>query len=97
MQGWNFLIVGKKGPINHGVIAERITAEKYLCEFARYPKSWRICSLEEMQGWTLFPNDGLMNAFILTLTKKIPPPPTKKKKKKKVAKKTPRRKSNVKT
>jgi hypothetical protein len=67
MQGMLFLIVGEKGPINHGIIAQQITPEKYLCQFARQPTSSRVVSLEEIQKWNLFPNEDQMNAFLLTV------------------------------
>ena len=100
MQGMRFLIVGEEGPINHGVIAQQITPEKYLCTFARIPQASRVVSLEEIQQWSLFPNENMMNAFIVELQKdkQIPLAPrgqtppkkaeiTKKASKKKVAKK----------
>ena len=69
MNGMRFLIVGQDGPLNHGVIAQTITAEKYLCRFARIPTSCRVCGIEEIQGWNLFPTDEEMNAFIANLAK----------------------------
>ena len=74
MEGMKFLIVGPEGPINHGSIVQRITAEKYLCQFARTPVSCRVCDLEEIQNWNLFPNDQLMNEFILEIGKQKAPP-----------------------
>ena len=111
MQGMRFLIVTEKGPVNHGIIAQQITPEKYLCNFAKQPASSRVCDIEEVQQWNLFPTDNSMNAFISAIQQqnaaptetppKIPGAP-KKKAKKKVAKKTskPRvakKKANAKT
>lgn len=103
MQGMKFLIVGKDGPTNHGVIAQRITADRYLCSFAKTPAISRVVSLDEIMGalivdgasgpWCLFPDDEQMNAFIIALQQANPPPnkpaASKKtsKKKKKVTKK----------
>ena len=68
MQGFHFLILSDKKLINHGVIVQRITAKKYLCEFARNPTVCRVCSITEIQGWNLFPSENLMNAFITAFT-----------------------------
>ena len=95
MQGMRFLIVGENGPMNHGIIVSSITAEKYLCSFARVPQSSRVCDLEEIQQWNLFPTDDAMNTFISELGKEqkpvADPTPTtaadKKKAKKKVQRK----------
>ena len=79
MQGMRFLILNEEGkPINHGIIAQRITPEKYLCSFTRNPPVARVCDLTEIQGWNLFPTDDAMNAFIESIQKdlnKTPPPP----------------------
>ena len=72
MQGMRFLSVGEDGPTNHGIIVERITAEKYLCEFAKNPTSCRVCDITQIQTWHLFYNDKQMNAFILSLQKEVP-------------------------
>jgi hypothetical protein len=88
MQGFNFLILGEKGPINHGVVVERLTADKYLCQFAKTPTSCRVVSLDEIQQWNLFPDTASMNAFIVELQKKkLPGTEAKKKVSKKKAKK----------
>ena len=90
MQGMRFLTVGEQGPTNHGIIAGRITAEKYLCNFAKNPTSCRVCDITEIQQWHLFHTDDEMNAFILALRKEQPPvvkpEPVKKKAKKKAKK-----------
>jgi hypothetical protein len=76
MEGMKFLILSKGNkPINHGTIAERITAEKYLCQFDRTPTSCRVCRIEEIEGWNLFPTDEDMNAFTKALAPKKPPAP----------------------
>lgn len=67
MQGMRFLILGESGPVNHGVIVQRITDEKYLCTFARKPSSSRLVTTDEITQWNLFPNDESMNNFILEL------------------------------
>jgi len=76
MQGMLFLVVNQEGrPVNHGVIAEKITAEKYLCHFAANPPSARVCDIAEIQQWNLFPTDETLNTFIKALSKNEPPPP----------------------
>ena len=100
MQGMRFLLLGKDGkPINHGIIAQRITAEKYLCTFTRTPPVSRVCDIEEIQGWNLFPTDDALNAFIIDIQKKEAAPPTdhKKKAKKKVVKKSTKKSSGDKS
>lgn len=70
MQGLKFLLLNQEGkPINHGLIVERITPEKYLCQFERNPPSARVCDLQEIQLWNLFPTDDAMNAFIASVGK----------------------------
>ncbi len=111
MQDMRFLIVGKQGPVNHGVILSHITEGKYLCEFAKNPTSCRVCDITEIQTWNLFHTDEQMNAFILSLRKEqaplpvedpkveLPPIPikkTKKKASKKKAKKKAKTKKKVK-
>ena len=76
MEGMKFLILNQEGkPANHGTIAQRITPEKYLCQFDRTPTSCRVCRIEEIEGWNLFPTDKEMNAFIKALEPKKPPAP----------------------
>lgn len=67
MQGMRFLILGEAGPVNHGVIVQRVTEEKYLCTFARKPSSSRLVATDEIMNWNLFPNDETMNDFIIEL------------------------------
>jgi len=68
MQGMRFLLVNQDNePFNHGVISERITEDKYLCEFAALPSVSRVCGLKEIMGWNLFATDELMNEFIKSL------------------------------
>lgn len=68
MQSMRFLILGKDGkPANHGEILREITSSKYLCHFAATPSYSRVCDIEEVQNWLLFPDDTRMNAFILAL------------------------------
>lgn len=89
MQGMRLLIIEDGKPTNHGIIAEQISADKYLCTFAKNPSFSRVCDIEEIQGWHLFMSDSLLNMFILSLQPKpaTPAKPSKKKSKKKVAKK----------
>lgn len=75
MQGQSFLILNNKGtPVNHGVILEQITPERYLCYFAAKPAMSRVVRLEEIEGYNLFPNDDALNVFIAALTKQTVPP-----------------------
>jgi len=91
MQGMKFLLVNEQGPINHGIIQQQITPEKYLCTFVRDPQVSRVVDIEEIQQWNLFPTDETMNAFIVELQKNNPVPttatPPEPPKKKKVTKK----------
>lgn len=76
MQGMRFLLMGEKGPINHGIITQRVTEEKYLCTFMRNPQSSRLCTTDEIAQWNLFPNDESMNLFIATLQQQDPNAPS---------------------
>ena len=77
-------------PVNHGIIAKTITAERYLCRFARDPVLSRVVRLDEIETWQLFPTDDELNKFISAIAKDavVPPadPKPAKKKKKKVSK-----------
>lgn len=64
MEGMRFLIINEVGPVNHGIINQRLTPDRYLVTFARVPQSSRVAALDEIMGWNLFPNDETMNAFI---------------------------------
>ena len=110
MQGMRFLIMSENGPVNHGVIAQQITPEKYLCNFAKQPSSARVCDITEIQQWNLFPSDESMNKFISAIQKqqaapvpaepepKLPPGAPEKKAKKKTSKpRVAKKKANVKT
>lgn len=97
MQGMRFLLLNEDGkPINHGLIAQKITPEKYLCSFTRNPPVSRVCDLTEIQGWNLFPTDDALNIFIESIAKDPDkaPPAGKKKRKKKAAKISSRSQSN---
>ena len=92
MQGMKFLIIDAQGkPFNHGTIIRELTPTKYVCQFTRIPSSVRTVDIAEVETWHLFPNDDLLNEFIVALK----PKPGKvtevkkkaAKKKKKVAKK----------
>lgn len=75
MQGMRFLLLGEDGrPINHGIIAQKVTEERYLCTFFRNPQVSRLCHVDEISTWNLFPTDDMMNQFIATLTANNPPP-----------------------
>ena len=76
MQGMKFLMIGEDGrPFNHGIIAQKVTDERYLCTFARQPQVSRLCHVDEIATWQLFPTDEMMNAFITQLAKENPPNP----------------------
>jgi len=67
-------MLGETGqPINHGVIQQKTTEERYLCTFMRQPQVSRLCHVDEIGNWNLFPNEGAMNAFIAALVKDNPP------------------------
>lgn len=103
MQGMRFLLLGEDGrPINHGIITQKVTEDRYLCTFFRNPQVSRLCHVDEIGQWNLFPNDEVMNQFIAALnTNPVPgpggepedPPAEKPPAKKKAAKK----KRNAKT
>lgn len=103
MQGMKFLLLNEQGtPLNHGVILQKVTNEHYLCTFARTPQVTRLCHVNEITGWNLFPNDEAMNAFILSIQaetgepqKPVETPPGERKPIKK--KKVPKKRSNAKT
>ncbi len=76
MQGMRFLLLGDDGrPVNHGVITQRVTEERYMCTFVRNPQVSRLCHVDEISSWNLFPNDEQMNAFITEIMKLNPPEP----------------------
>ncbi len=82
MEGMHFLLVNEQGkPMGHGVIAQRINQDRYLCTFARQPQVSRVVGVDEIATWNLFPNQDAMNAFIAALPKAKPapgaPPPKK--------------------
>jgi hypothetical protein len=75
MQGMRFLLLGDDGrPVNHGIITQRVTEERYMCTFVRNPQVSRLCHVDEIAAWNLFPNDEQMNAFISEVVKLNPPP-----------------------
>ena len=97
MEGMRFLLLNEKGePVNHGIITKTITAERYLCHFARDPVMSRVARLEEIETWQLFASDDDLNKFISSIAKANKPPaaaskppapkPAKKAKKKKASK-----------
>lgn len=68
MQGMHFLLLGENGqPINHGVIQQKTTEERYLCTFLRQPQVSRLCHVDEIGTWNLFPNQEAMNSFITSI------------------------------
>lgn len=74
MQGMRFLMLGETGqPVNHGVIQQKTTEERYLCTFFRQPQVSRLCHVDEIGTWNLFPNDDAMNAFISAIRAENPP------------------------
>lgn len=76
MQGMRFLIVGQDGrPVNHGVIAQKVSEDKFLCQFARQPTSCRLVHTDEILNWNLFPTDDDLNTFIANLVEQNPPAP----------------------
>lgn len=76
MQGMRFLLLGDDGrPVNHGIITQRVTEERYMCTFVRNPQVSRLCHVDEIATWNLFPNDEQMNAFISEIVKLNAPPP----------------------
>lgn len=75
MQGMRFLVINEKGPVNHGIIQQKLTDEKYLVTFVRIPQVSRVASLDEISTWNLFPNEDAMNAFIVDLRKQQATPP----------------------
>lgn len=78
MQGMRFLLLNEKGkPINHGIISQKITPEKYLCTFTRNPQVSRVCDITEIEGWNLFPTDDALNDYIEAIRKeeKVAAPP----------------------
>lgn len=68
MQGMRFVLLGEKGvPINHGQILQKVTEDRYLCQFARKPTVCRLCHVDEISGWNLFISDDNVNEFIASL------------------------------
>lgn len=79
MEGMHFLLVNEQGkPMGHGVIAQRINQDRYLCTFLRNPQVSRVVGIDEIGTWNLFPNQDAMNAFIAQLPKAKPAPDPKK-------------------
>ena len=104
MQGMRFLMLNEQGqPINHGIIAQTITAERYLCRFSANPPMSRVVRLDEIETWQLFPTDDELNKFIKAIVAQKPPvepaappapKPSKKVSKKKASKKVSKKKAN---
>ena len=68
MQGMRFLLLNEKGiPVNHGQILQKITDDRFLCYFARKPAVSRVCNLDEIALWNLFPDDDAQNEFLLAV------------------------------
>ena len=94
MQGMLFVMLNKDGQaVNHGLIAQAITPEKYLCQFAIPTPSSRVVTIEELQSYTLFNDVNQQKAFMDVIQKnkllhQASKPPASKKKvtKKKVRK-----------
>ena len=75
MQGMRFLLLGEKGaPINHGTILQKVTDDRYLCFFARVPSVSRLCHVEEISGWNLFPDEDALNTFLRAFQAQTQPP-----------------------
>lgn len=71
MQGMRFLLLNQQQqPINNGVITQRVTEDRYMCTFLREPQVSRLCHVEEIGTWNLFPNDEQLNQFLLVLQAK---------------------------
>jgi hypothetical protein len=74
MQGMRFLLLGDDGrPMNHGIVAQKVTEERYLCTFMRNPQVSRLCHVDEISTWNLFPNDDQLNSFIAIIARQNPP------------------------
>ena len=70
MQGLLFLILNQEGtPLNHGIIVEKLTGEKYLCQFQKPPVSNRVVSIEEIQGFNLFSTQEQFDNFLNSVQK----------------------------
>ena len=68
MQGMRFLILNENGQaVNHGVITQQITQDRFMCTFMRPPQVSRLVHVDEIGQWNLFPNDEAMNQFISAL------------------------------
>ena len=68
MEGLHFLIISSDNvPTNQGIILERIGLERYLCYFARVPSYSRVCRLEQIEGWRLFPTEEKLSEFIKSI------------------------------
>jgi len=68
VEGLHFLITNSDDmPINQGIILEKLTPERYLCYFARTPSYSRVCELDQIEEWRLFPTEEALNEFIATL------------------------------
>lgn len=75
MQGMRFVLLGEKGiPLNHGQILQKVTEDRYLCQFARKPTVCRLCHVDEISTWNLFINDDNVNEFIASLKSRVDMP-----------------------
>ena len=110
MQGMRFLLLDENGnAINNGIITQKVTDERYMCTFMRPPQVSRLCHVNEIGTWNLFPTDEALQTFVNVLNEQPPadppadpppgdkPPGTKKKAKKKASKKVAKKKTNGKT
>lgn len=65
MLGFVGIVVVNNAIQNTVLIKQEIEkGKRYLVEFMNTPKFHRVCSIEEVQGWLLFPEQKELNAWI---------------------------------
>jgi hypothetical protein len=56
------------------IVQEIEKGKRYLVQFMNKPSFHRVCQVEELQGWLLFPEQKELNAWIQAQAGAPPPP-----------------------
>lgn len=75
MLGFVGIVVINNAVVNTTQIVQEVEkGKKYLCQFMNTPSFHRVCSIEEIQSWLLFPDVKASNAWIQSQAGAPPPP-----------------------
>jgi hypothetical protein len=56
------------------IVQEIERGKRYMVKFMNTPSFHRVCSIEEVQGWLLFPEEKDLNAWVQSQAGAPPPP-----------------------